>query len=167
MAARDRTSADQPACPSGEGGGLLPGELRAWMLLLAATGAVEQRLRSVVKTALDVSHDEFLILCLLAEQPQGGLRMTRIADLLGRPKTRLTYQIACLQRAGLVTRESVCGDKRGIEVALTDKARRLLREASGTLAETVREALSRFVGPEQREALCALVPDLADEPHQP
>ncbi|MFG2121500.1 MarR family winged helix-turn-helix transcriptional regulator [Streptomyces sp. NPDC048710] len=167
MAAPDEHPADQPPCLSAAGGGLLPGELRAWMLLLAATGAVEQRLRSVVKKTLDVSHDEFLILCLLAEQPRGGLRMTRIADLLGRPKTRLTYQIACLQRAGLVTRESVCGDKRGIEVALTEKARRLLREASGALAETVREALSRFVGPEQREALCALVPDLAEEPDQP
>ncbi|MFD5792789.1 MarR family winged helix-turn-helix transcriptional regulator [Streptomyces diastatochromogenes] len=166
MAAPDAHPADQPSCPSAAGGGLLPAELRAWMLLLAATGAVEQRLRSVVKQTLDVSHDEFLILCLLAEQPRGGLRMTRIAELLGRPKTRLTYQIACLQRSGLVTRESVCGDKRGIEVALTDKARRLLREASDTLAETVREALARFVGPEQREALGALVPDLADEPDQ-
>lgn len=167
MAACDENPADQPPCLSAEGGGLLPGELRAWMLLLAATGAVEQRLRSVVKSSLDVSHDEFLILCLLAEQPRGGLRMTRIAELLGRPKTRLTYQIACLQRSGLVTRESVCGDKRGIEVALTEKARRLLREASGTLAQTVREALSRFVGPEQREALGALVPGLVDEPRQP
>ncbi|ANP50085.1 DNA-binding MarR family transcriptional regulator [Streptomyces griseochromogenes] len=167
MAARDEHPADQPPCPASGGGGLLPGELRAWMLLLAATGAVEQRLRTVVKKSLDVSHDEFLILCLLAEQPRGGLRMTRIAELLGRPKTRLTYQIACLQRSGLVTRESVCGDRRGIEVALTDKARRLLREASDTLADTVREALSRFVGPEQREALSALVPELADEPRRP
>ncbi|MFF7971148.1 MarR family transcriptional regulator [Streptomyces sp. NPDC007905] len=164
MAARDEPPADQPPCLSAAGGGLLPGELRAWMLLLAATGGVEQRLRSAVKESLDVSHDEFLILCLLAEQPRGGLRMTRIAELLGRPKTRLTYQIACLQRAGLVTRESVCGDRRGVEVALTDKARRRLREASGALAETVREALARFIGPEQREALFALVPGLVDQP---
>ncbi|AGS72344.1 MarR family winged helix-turn-helix transcriptional regulator [Streptomyces collinus] len=167
MAARDETPADQPACPPAGGGGLLPGELRAWMLLLAATGAVEQRLRCAVKESLDVSHDEFLILCLLAEQPRGGLRMTRIAELLGRPKTRLTYQIACLQRAGLVTRESVCGDKRGVEVALTEKARRRLREVSGTLAETVTQALARFVGPEQREALGALIPGLAENPYEP
>ncbi|WP_333775098.1 MarR family winged helix-turn-helix transcriptional regulator [Streptomyces sp. IBSBF 3136] len=167
MAARDEPPADQPACPAAGDAGLLPGELRAWMLLLAATGAVEQRLRSAVKESLDVSHDEFLILCLLAEQPRGGLRMTRIAELLGRPKTRLTYQIACLQRAGLVTRESVRGDKRGIEVALTEKARGRLREVSGTLAETVTRALARFVGPEQREALGALIPGLAEGPHQP
>ncbi|MFI5686493.1 MarR family winged helix-turn-helix transcriptional regulator [Streptomyces sp. NPDC051636] len=162
MAARDEHPADQPECPSTEGGGLLPDELRAWMVLLAATGAVEQRLRSVVKEALDVSHDEFLILCLLAEQP-GGLRMTRVADLLGRPKTRLTYQIACLQHAGLVTRKSVCGDRRGVEVTLTDKARSRLRETSVLLAETVGQALAQTIGPTQRAALCALVPDLADE----
>jgi DNA-binding MarR family transcriptional regulator len=142
------------------GDGLLPPELRAWMLLLAATGAVEQELRSVVKGNLDVSHDEFLVLCLLAEQPE-GLRMTRVAELLGRPKTRLTYQIACLQHAGLVTRKSVCGDKRGIEVALTEKARQLLREASESLAETVKRGLVQFVGREQRDALTALFPDLA------
>ncbi len=163
MADHQEHPADLPECPSAEGGGLLPAELRAWMLLLAATGAVEQRLRAVVKEKLDVSHDEFLILCLLAEQPEGGLRMTRVAELLGRPKTRLTYQIACLQHAGLVTRRSVRGDKRGVEVALTDKARHLLQEASAPLAETVTESLARFMGPDQREALSALVPDLTEE----
>lgn len=160
MAEPADTPAELPPCPSaqGAGAGLLPPELRGWMLLLAATGAVEQRLRSVVKERLDVSHDEFLILCLLAEQPREGLRMTRVAELLGRPKTRLTYQIACLQHAGLVTRKSVCGDKRGVEVALTDKARSLLREASGVLAETVTEALAHVMGPEQCSALSGLLP---------
>ncbi len=160
MADPEEHPADLPGCPSYDGSGLLPAELRAWMLLLAATGAVEQRLRAVVKEKLDISHDEFLVLCLLAEQPEGGLRMTRVAELLGRPKTRLTYQIACLQHAGLVTRRSVCGDKRGVEVALTDKARRLLTEASAPLAETVTKSLARFMGPDQCEAMRGLVPDL-------
>ncbi|WP_155055984.1 MarR family winged helix-turn-helix transcriptional regulator [Streptomyces blattellae] len=164
MADSDAHPGDLPECPAAQGGGLLPAELRAWMVLLAATGAVEQRLRTVVKESLDVSHDEFLVLCLLAEQPETGLRMTRIAELLGRPKTRLTYQIACLQHAGLVSRSSVCGDRRGIEVALTEKARRLLSEASGALAETVKEALAQFMGAAQREAMCGLVPDLVEEP---
>ncbi|WP_409469146.1 MarR family winged helix-turn-helix transcriptional regulator [Streptomyces sp. HC307] len=163
MADPAKHPADLPACPSAQGGGLLPPELRAWMLLRATTGAVEQRLRSVVKERLDVSHDEFLVLCLLAEQPEGGLRMTRIAELLGRPKTRLTYQIACLQRAGLVTRRSACGDRRGIEVTVTDQARHLLEEASGALAETVTEALATCVGPAERDALSGLLPRLTGE----
>ncbi|SOD66396.1 DNA-binding transcriptional regulator, MarR family [Streptomyces sp. 1222.2] len=164
MADLDKDPSRLPECPSARGEGLLPAELHAWMLLLAATGAVEQRLRTVVKERLGVSHDEFLILCLLAAQPEEGLRMTRIAELLGRPKTRLTYQIACLGHADLVTRESVCGDKRGIQVALTDKARRLLKEGSGPLAETVTGALGQFMGPAQREALRGLLPDLVQTP---
>ena len=155
--------ADHSDCPSAAGDGLLPAELHAWMLMLAATGAVERGLRGVVKERLDVSHDEFLVLCLLAAGPREGRRMTRIAELLGRPKTRLTYQIACLQHAGLVTRKSVCGDKRGVEVALTEKARDLLKDASDTLAATVKEALSRFMGADQRQALRALMPDRAAE----
>ncbi|MDO0911031.1 MarR family transcriptional regulator [Streptomyces sp. DT2A-34] len=126
-------------------------------------GAVEQELRTVVKERLDVSHDEFLILCLLAADPGQALRMTRIAELLGRPKTRLTYQIACLQHAGLVTRKSVCGDKRGVEVTRTEKARGLIEEASAVLAETVKEAPARFMGPTQRQAMCALMPGFAAE----
>ncbi|MER7562390.1 MarR family winged helix-turn-helix transcriptional regulator [Streptomyces sp. NPDC048523] len=155
--------ADPSECPAASGG-LLPPELHAWMLMLAATGAVEQELRSVVKERLDVSHDEFLVLSLLGAHPGQALRMTQIAELLGRPKTRLTYQIACLQHAGLVTRRSVCGDKRGIEVTLTEKARGLLKDASDALAETVKEAFGRFVGPAQRQALCALMPDFVAEP---
>ncbi|MFI1705526.1 MarR family winged helix-turn-helix transcriptional regulator [Streptomyces griseoruber] len=158
MADSEEHTPDLPPCPSARGAGLLPPELRAWMVLLAATGAVEQRLRAVVKERLDVSHDEFLILCLLAEHPEEGLRMTRVAELLGRPKTRLTYQVACLQHTGLVTRRSVCGDKRGVEIALTDKARTLLREASTALAETVTAALAQVMGPEQCAAMSGLVP---------
>ncbi|MET8078130.1 MarR family transcriptional regulator [Streptomyces sp. NPDC005303] len=154
--------ADPSECPAASGG-LLPPELHAWMLMLAATGAVEQELRAVVKERLDVSHDEFLVLSLLAAHPGQALRMTQIAELLGRPKTRLTYQIACLQHAGLVTRRSVCGDKRGIEVALTEKAGKLLGDASEAIAETVKEAFGRFMGPAQRQALCALMPDFAAE----
>ncbi|MBC2908108.1 MarR family winged helix-turn-helix transcriptional regulator [Streptomyces cupreus] len=163
MADPQETPTDQLGCPTASGDSLLPAELRSWMRMLAATAAVEQRLRSVVKETLDVSHDEFLILCLLAEQPRTGLRMSRIAELLGRPKTRLTYQIACLQHAGLVTRQSVCGDKRGVEVALTAKARDLLTEASGPLAATVMEALGQVFGPAEREAMCGLLPDLAED----
>ncbi|MFJ9349453.1 MarR family winged helix-turn-helix transcriptional regulator [Streptomyces sp. NPDC101237] len=162
MAAASENPPELPVCPSRTGDGLLPDELRAWMLLLAATGAVEQRLRSVVKETLDVSHDEFLILCLLAEQPREGLRMSRIAELLGRPKTRLTYQIACLQHAGLVARKAVRDDKRGVEVSLTEKGRGCLQDASAALAETVGTAFAHVIGPEQREALCALVPALTE-----
>ncbi|TDC21000.1 MarR family transcriptional regulator [Streptomyces sp. 8K308] len=171
MAEPEEPAADLPRCPAESGSGTLRTELRAWMLLLAATGAIEQRLRAVVKARLNVSHDEFLVLCLLADQADEALRMTRIAELLGRPKTRLTYQIACLQHAGLVSRRSVCGDRRGVEVALTEKGRRLLAEASPDLVDTVRHGLAEAIGPAQCEALRALLPDLdrpaddgADEP---
>ncbi|MET8212699.1 hypothetical protein ABZT51_43410, partial [Streptomyces sp. NPDC005373] len=81
MADPEAPRSDLPECPSAQGGGLLPKELRAWMLMLAAMGSVEQELRTVVKEQLDVSHDEFLILCLLAEQPRAGLRPRRCMAL--------------------------------------------------------------------------------------
>lgn len=150
------TPADPPGHDAEGKSSLLPPELRAWMGLLAAAGAIEQQLRSPVKETLGVSHDEFLVLCLLADGPETGLRMTQIAERLGRPKTRLTYQVACLQHAGLITRHTACGDRRGIQVALTDKARRLLREASGSLAEAVSRAIESLEGPHD----CTVMRDL-------
>jgi DNA-binding MarR family transcriptional regulator len=135
---------------------VLPTELRAWMNLLAAAGAVEQQLRAQVKETLGVSHDEFLVLCLLADHP-AGLHMTQVAKLLGRPKTRLTYQIAMLHGAGLVTRGGTDGDKRCIRVALTDKARHLLAEAAAPLACTITKAVAHALGPGQHEVLRGLL----------
>ncbi|MFI9275256.1 MarR family winged helix-turn-helix transcriptional regulator [Kitasatospora sp. NPDC052896] len=157
VSARSSQTSDASGCPASDGEGLLPTELRTWMRVLAAAGAVEQQLRKHVKEAMGVSHDEFLILCLLADQPGNTLRMTRIAELLGRPKTRLTYQVACLQHANLVVRESVCGDRRGVALTLTDKARRLLAEHSSTLAETIDQALADSLGPAHCEALRSLL----------
>lgn len=154
--------ADLPGRDAAGESPLLPPELRAWMGLLAAVGAIEQQLRPRVKETLGVSHDEFLVLCLLADGPAGGLRMTRIAERLGRPKTRLTYQVACLQHAGLITRSTACGDRRGIQVTLTAKARQLLREASGALAEAVTRAIEGLEGPHDCSMIRTLLPKPAD-----
>ncbi|OAH14563.1 MarR family winged helix-turn-helix transcriptional regulator [Streptomyces jeddahensis] len=154
--------ADLPERDAAGESALLPPELRAWMGLLAAAGAIEQQLRSRVKETLGVSHDEFLVLCLLADGPATGLRMTQIAERLGRPKTRLTYQVACLQHAGLITRSTACGDRRGVQVTLTDKARRLLREASGALAEAVTQAVNGLEGPHDCALMRSLLPNSAD-----
>ncbi|WP_328496686.1 MarR family winged helix-turn-helix transcriptional regulator [Streptomyces sp. NBC_00414] len=166
------TPADQPphVPPCGDGApenGLLPAELRSWMRLLAAAGAIEQQLRARVKDAMGVSHDEFLVLCLLADQPGSSLRMTRIAELLGRPKTRLTYQVACLQHAGLITKNSACGDRRGIEVALTEKARRLLSESTGPLADAVARAIAQTACTQRFTQLHDLLPAAPDTEDHP
>ncbi|MFH8465935.1 MarR family winged helix-turn-helix transcriptional regulator [Streptomyces sp. NPDC017991] len=161
----DQPSSVPPGAEDVEGvpeDSLLPAELRSWMRLLAAAGAIEQQLRSRVKDAMGVSHDEFLVLCLLADQPGSSLRMTRIAELLGRPKTRLTYQVACLQHAGLITKNSACGDRRGIEVALTDKARRLLSESTGPLADAVSRAIAQTACAQRYTQLHDLLPLPAD-----
>jgi len=155
--------AEQSASDEAGADGLLAPELRAWMQLLAAAAAVEQQLRAVVKTQLGISHDEFLVLCLLAEQPGAALRMTRIAELLGRPKTRLTYQVACLQHADLVSRRSVCGDKRGIEVSLTDKGRQLLRDVSPTLTSAMIRAITDAADHRHCDVLRGLLPQPPDD----
>ena len=77
------------------------------------------------------------------------------AELLGRPKTRLTYQVGCLSHSDLVTRESVSGDRRGIALTLTAKAQRLLAEQGPALAAAVCQALAETIGADWRRTLAA------------
>jgi DNA-binding MarR family transcriptional regulator len=160
-------TAPTPGTTDRLGAGQLPDELRTWMRMLAAAGVVEQTMSKHVKRAFGISHDEFLVLCLLADQPGGTARMTQIAELLGRPKTRLTYQVRCLQHLGLVTRETARGDRRGIALILTDKARRLLAEQGPALASAVRQALTETIGCEHGSTLTALLPPQAREDSTP
>ncbi|MGW4750349.1 hypothetical protein ACWEPR_36890, partial [Streptomyces sp. NPDC004290] len=60
----------------------------------------------------------------------------------------------------LITRSTACGDRRGIQVTLTDKARQLLREASPALAEAVTRAVKGLDGPHE----CAMMQNLLPKP---
>ena len=162
-AAPTPAKADPSAAGAEAGAARLPDELRTWMRMLAAAGVIEQTVSKHVKRVFGISHDEFLVLCLLADQPGDTARMTQVAELLGRPKTRLTYQVRCLQHFGFVTRETACGDRRGITLTLTDKARRLLAEQGPDLASTVRQALAETITCERGSALTALLPPHALE----
>jgi DNA-binding MarR family transcriptional regulator len=69
----------------------------------------------------------------------------------------LTYQVACLQHADLVARDSVRGDRRGVALTLTDKARRLLAQHFPALADGVNQVLADAIGPTHCEALSNLL----------
>ncbi|MFF7370720.1 hypothetical protein [Streptomyces tricolor] len=78
----------------------------------------------------------------------------RVADTGG-----CTLTPHCVPTAGQGTSRS-----RSLVLARLQRAGRgLLRDTSARLAGTVRQTLADSTGPEQRAALCALVPDLEDE----
>jgi len=63
---------------------------------------------------------EYEILSMLSEQPDRRLRMSVIAELVVQSRSRLTHTAGRLENRGWVLREPCTGDRRGVELVLTD-----------------------------------------------
>jgi DNA-binding MarR family transcriptional regulator len=63
---------------------------------------------------------EYEILSMLSEQPDRRLRMSVIAELVVQSRSRLTHTAGRLENRGWVRREPCTGDRRGVELVLTD-----------------------------------------------
>jgi DNA-binding MarR family transcriptional regulator len=63
---------------------------------------------------------EYEIISILSEQPDRRLRMSAIAELVVQSRSRLTHTAGRLESRGWVRREACVGDRRGVELVLTD-----------------------------------------------
>lgn len=116
-------------------------EMAAWQAFLTASSLLGRRLDQQLKEDAGLSHAQYEILVRLSAAPDGELRMTGLADTLLTSKSRLTYQVDQLEKAGLVRRRACPSDDRGVLATLTDTGREVLhRTAPGHLA-LVRELL--------------------------
>jgi DNA-binding MarR family transcriptional regulator len=108
-------------------------ELDAYFALVAAGDLVQRAL-----TAQFAEHDltpvKFGILAQLLDAP-GGVRMRELASELVHSRSGLSYQVAQLEREGLVDRIASPGDERGVLAVITQAgAARVRRAFPGHLA---------------------------------
>jgi DNA-binding MarR family transcriptional regulator len=94
-------------------------EQEVWREYLRATrlleGALDQDLQ-----AHGLQLSEYEILSMLSERPDRRLRMSVIAELVVQSRSRLTHTAGRLENRGWVRREACEGDRRGVELVLTD-----------------------------------------------
>ncbi|WP_245922584.1 MarR family winged helix-turn-helix transcriptional regulator [Nocardia nova] len=128
-------------------------EMRAWKALLSSWALLEREIDSQLKRDAGLSHGQYEVLVRLADAPDSTLRMTALADSLINSKSRLSYQVDQLEKAGLVCRGTVPGDSRGVTATLTDKGRRALEQAAPGHVTLVRDLLIDVLTPTQLTAL--------------
>lgn len=116
-------------------------EMRAWRAFIAASALVERRLDHQLRSDVGLSHLQYAILVQLSESEGNAMRMTELAESLWNSKSGLTYQIAQLEKAGLVHRAPCTVDVRGVYAALTDEGRKLMERAAPGHVALVRELL--------------------------
>ncbi len=94
-------------------------EQYAWREYLRASRLLEAVLdRDLQAHGLQLS--EYEIISILSEQPDRRLRMSAIAGQVVQSRSRLTHTAGRLESRGWVRREACVGDRRGVELVLTD-----------------------------------------------
>lgn len=140
---------------------LTPTEMRTWMTFWGAVYVVNAALDRDLRAQSELGHSDYLILAILSSAPEHRLRMSELASRVFRSRSRLTYEVSQLERAGLVQRESCLTDRRGAVAVLTREGLQRLRAVTPRHVANIRRVFFDQLTDEQMtglgEALWAIV----------
>ena len=131
-------------------------EQRAWRGLLRMTSQLNARMNRQLQEGYGVSLADYDVLVVLSEAPAARLRVFEIADALTWEQSRVSHQVARMQRRGLLAREECPSDARGAFVVLTTGGRAAIERAAPAHVHTVRQLVFDGLSPDQLAALTAI-----------
>jgi DNA-binding MarR family transcriptional regulator len=127
-------------------------EQTAWRDYLRASRLLEGALDHDLQ-AQGLQLSEYEIISILSERPDRRLRMSEIAGLVVQSRSRLTHTAGRLEKSGWVRREACEGDRRGVELVLTDAGFAEINEMAPTHVASVRRNLVDLLSREDFLAL--------------
>ncbi len=137
-------------------------EQRAWRGLLQMTAQLNARMNRQLQDDYGISLVDYDVLVVLSEAPTGRRRVFELADALAWEQSRVSHQLARMQRRGLVAREECSTDGRGAFVVLTEAGRAAIERAAPAHAETVRQLVFDGLSRDQLSALTAVTSRVLD-----
>jgi DNA-binding MarR family transcriptional regulator len=115
-------------------------EQYAWRQYLRTSRLLEAALDHDLQ-AHGLQLSEYEIISILSEQPDGRLRMSVIAEMVVQSRSRLTHTAGRLENRGWVRRDACTGDRRGVELVLTDTGYAEIARMAPTHVDSVRRNL--------------------------
>jgi DNA-binding MarR family transcriptional regulator len=131
-------------------------EQRAWRGLLRMTAQLNARMNRQLQDDYGISLADYDVLVLLSEIPQGRLRVFEMAHALAWEQSRVSHQLARMQRRGLVAREECPTDARGALAVLTEAGRAAIERAAPAHVEMVRQLVFDGLSRDELTALTAV-----------
>ena len=131
-------------------------EMRAWRGFIVGSELLLYRLHRELQDAHGLSLADYEILVRLSEQPDFRMRMTVLAAEVASSKSRVSHQVARLERANLVKREDCVNDGRGVLAVLTEHGYETLRTAAPTHLRGVREHFVDLLSQTERSTLAEI-----------
>jgi DNA-binding MarR family transcriptional regulator len=136
---------------------LSPGQLAGWTALLRAHSAVTRELERQLADEHGLTLSDYDVLVQLAQAQAGQLRPAELARAVLLTRSGVTRLVQGLEREGLVERVACPDDLRGSLVRLTARGRDVLRRASRTHLDGVRELFAARFADEELRVLADLL----------
>ena len=137
-------------------------EQRAWRGLLRMTSQLNARANRLLQEEYGISLADYEVLVALSEAPEGRLRVFEVTDALAWEQSRVSHQLARMQRRGLIAREGCATDARGAFAVLTTVGRATIERAAPAHVEQVRQLVFDELSHEQVSALTEITTRVLD-----
>ncbi|MEV4113399.1 MarR family winged helix-turn-helix transcriptional regulator [Nonomuraea sp. NPDC049695] len=134
-------------------------QMRAWTGFLETSGLIQRHVERQLRQDAGLTMVQYEILHWAYECAPERRCITELADLMITSRSGLSYQVAQLEKAGLLRREPDPDDERRAMVVITEDGRRLLDRTAPGHVEAVRDGLIDLLTDEQ----VAQLADIMDE----
>jgi DNA-binding MarR family transcriptional regulator len=128
-------------------------EQRAWRGLVRMTSQLNARMNRQLQDDYGISLADYEVLVALTDAAAGRCRVFEIAETLAWEQSRVSHQLARMQRRGLVARQECPTDARGAFAVLTEAGRAAIERAAPAHVETVRQLVFDGLSRDQLAAL--------------
>lgn len=136
---------------------------RSWRAYLEGTARFVDALDRAHDAGVPLSLGEYHLMVQLSEAPGRTLRMSELADCLALSRSRLTHTVDRMEKHGLVVRQPVPGDRRGVNCVMTDAGWDLLVASAPQHVAAVRRFMVDVLTPEEFEMLGRAMAKVARE----
>lgn len=128
-------------------------EQKAWRAFIVAYSKLFAALDNQVQRDAGIPLAYYEILSRLSEQPDQQMRMSELADDLGRSRSRLSHSVTRLEERGWVERVPVPSDGRGQMARLLPTGYEVLLKTAPAHVQAVRELFIDQLSPGQLERM--------------
>ena len=125
----------------------------AWRGIIFANARVLRAVEPKLEQHSGISLVFLDVLARLNDAPGGSLRMQELQDRALFTRSGMTRLVDRIEAAGLVRREAVPGDRRGVSVVITPEGARLYSEAIERHMEDLEREFASRLTPGQSEAV--------------
>jgi DNA-binding MarR family transcriptional regulator len=128
-------------------------EQKAWRAYLVASSRLQEVLDRELQAQSGMPHTYYMILAMLSEAPEHGIKMTELAQVLKSSVSRLSHAVRKLEEAGWIRRDADPADGRVTYACLTPEGLRVLKEAAPGHVTTVVDNVFDRLSDDQVEQL--------------